>query len=71
MKKSQNIMKMIVCKFFFCFLCLYLQLQLLKTVIFMPELTLSFLKNVLKQTWKFKLIPNFPLSERLGKAVAK
>ena len=30
-----------------------------------------FKKNILKQTWKFFLIPNFNLSEKIGKAISK
>ena len=44
---------MIVCKIFFCFLCLFQHLNLLKTDVFRLEVTLSFYKNVLKQTLKF------------------
>ena len=51
-RKSQSIMTRIVCKTLFCFLCLYQLLQLLKTVLFWLEFTLSFWKIVLDQSRK-------------------
>ena len=63
MKKSQNIMKMILCKLFFRFLCLYWQLQLQKAVIFRLE------AYALKQNLEGIVIPHFDLSEKIGKAV--
>ena len=52
MKKFQNTLNMIRLKIFFCFLFLYEQIYVFKTVTFWLEFTLSFYKNVLKQTWK-------------------
>ena len=63
MKKSQNIMKMILCKLFFRFLCLYWQLQLQKAVIFRLE------AYALKQNLEGIVIPNLDLSEKIEKAV--
>ena len=45
-------MAKIVGKIFFCTLCLYQELQFLKTVIFWLKFTLSFEKHVLDQTLK-------------------
>ena len=63
-------MKMIVCKILFCLLYLYEQLNLLKTLIFGLELTLSFFKSSSKKI-EILLIPNFNLREKLGNAVTK
>ena len=45
-------MAKIVGKIFFCTLCLYQELQFLKTVIFWLKFTLSFQKLILDQTSK-------------------
>ena len=45
-------MKEAVRKIFFGFLCVYLQLQLIKTVIFRLDLHYLYIKKFLKQTWK-------------------
>ena len=53
-------MTIIVCKVFFSILCPYQQFQLLKTVVFWLEFTLSFSRNILDQTrksWNTKFGP--------------
>ena len=65
---------MMVCKIIFSFLCLYLQLKLLKTFIFRLEFK-KVLRNVLRKCLKVNLkvflVPNFDLREKIGKAVTK
>ena len=65
---------MIVWKIIFSFLCLYLQLKLLKTFIFRLEfkkILRNFLRKCLKANLKVFLVPNFELGEKIGKAVTK
>ena len=46
-------MTAIVCKILFCFLYLYLQLQIFKTIIFWLKSTFLSTKNNLDLIWKF------------------
>ena len=70
MEKYQNIMKLIICKIFFGILWFYQQLNLSKTVTFLQEFPLSFLKRSWSKL-KILLIPEFDLSGKIGKAVMK
>ena len=65
-KKYQNIMKMIVCKIFFCFLCLYYDYKLLRTVIFMLELS----KKRSKANWEVFQYQILALAKRSEKHLA-
>ena len=59
-------MKNIVCKIFFCFLYLYYQLQLLKTVIFRLEFTF-FSKNCRKtnlKAFQYQVLTSIEKSEK-------
>ena len=68
MKKSQNFVKMILCKIFCFSLCLHQ--QLLKTVIFRLEFFFIFLKTRPKTNLK-DLIYNFKIIEEIWKTVTK
>ena len=66
-KKSKNIMSMIVFNFFFWFLCLYRQFQLFQQQYFGWNFFII-LKNVLDRTWK-SFNTELDLSKRIGKII--
>ena len=63
-------MKILISKFFFWFLCLYEQLQFLKTIIFRLEFTLAFRPNtnlnVLKHQKQLSSKTNFNMFLQLN-----
>ena len=67
-QKSQNILSMIEWKIFFCLLCFYSQQIWSRAIIVWLEFSLSFQK-ISKIKLQMVLIPNFDVTEKIGKSI--